>query len=64
MTDKEKEIIKMIDEVASTTFGINAVHIKSLKERYMKAPFSIDEIRKKVEEHCKEIEARALERIF
>ena len=32
-TDKEKEIIKMIDEVASTTFGINAVHIKSLKER-------------------------------
>ncbi len=64
MTKKEKEILDMIDEVASRTFGINPVHIKKLKERYMKAPFTIEEIKEKVEEHCKEITERALERML
>lgn len=64
MTKKEKEIVEMIDEVCSSTFGINSVHIRKLKERYMKAPFPIEEIKEMVEKHCKEIQERALERIM
>ena len=64
MTKKEKEVIDMIDEVCSSTFGINPVHIKKLKERYMKAPFPIEDIKKQVEKHCKEIQERALDRIM
>ena len=45
MTKKEKEVLDMIDEVCSQTFGINQVHIKKLKEKYMKAPFPIEEIK-------------------
>ena len=64
MTKKEKEVLDMIDEVCSQTFGINQVHIKKLKEKYMKAPFSIEEIKEIVEKHCKDIQDRAIERIM
>ena len=64
MTKKEKEVLDMIDEVCSSTFGINQVHIKKLKERFMKAPFPIEDIKKQVEKHCKEIQERALDRIM
>lgn len=64
MTKKEKEVLDMIDEVCSHTFGINQVHIKKLKEKYMKAPFSVEEIKEIVEKHCKDIQDRAIERIM
>ena len=64
MTKKEREVLDMIDEVCSSTFGINSVHIKKLKERYMKAPFPVEEIKKMVEKHCKDIQERAIERIM
>lgn len=64
MTDKEKEIIKMIDEVTSSTFGINPYQVKKLKEKFMRAPFPIEEIRKKVEEICKDISEKAIDNIF
>lgn len=64
MTKKEKEVLDMIDEVCSRTFGINQVHIKKLKEKYMKAPFPIEEIKKVVEKHCKDIQDRAIDRIM
>lgn len=64
MTDREKEIIEMIDEVASGTFGIKPFQIKRLKEKFMKAPFPIEDIRKKVEELCKEISEQEIENIF
>ena len=64
MTKKEKEVLDMIDEICSRTFGINQVHIKKLKEKYMKAPFPIEEIKEIVEKHCKDIQDRAIERIM
>ena len=64
MTDREKEIIQMIDEVTSSTFGIKPFQVKRLKEKFMKAPFSIEEIRKKVEELCKEISEQEIDNIF
>ena len=64
MTKKEKEVLDMIDEVCSCTFGINQVHIKKLKEKYMKAPFPVEEIKEIVEKHCKDIQDRAIERIM
>lgn len=64
MTDREKEIIQMIDEVTSSTFGIKPFQVKRLKEKFMKAPFPIEEIRKKVEELCKEISEKEIDNIF
>lgn len=64
MTDKEKEIIKMIDEVTSETFGINPYQVKRLKEKFMKAPFPVENIRAKVEEICKDISEKAIDKIL
>ena len=64
MTEREKEIIDMIDEVTSSAFGIKPFQVKRLKEKFMKAPFPIEEIRKKVEELCKEISEKEIENIF
>lgn len=64
MTEKEKAVLKMIDEVAEGTFGINPYQVKKLKEKFMKAPFPLEEIRAKVEEICKDISDKALDKMF